>query len=94
MALDALPSGYSVVHYKGARWGITVQHLSGGRQTKLFGEDLGGNDYVSFNLYRTTSGKVLLKPCEMPAQKVVDFVLAAEADLDFHPADHSTISNT
>jgi hypothetical protein len=41
---------------------------------------LAGTDIVSFNLYRVTSDKTLLKPCEMSAEKVVAFVL------DFRPA--------
>ncbi len=41
-------------------------------------EELGGGDYVSLNLYRTSSG-ALLRPCEMPEEKVVRFVLGLTA---------------
>lgn len=85
-SLDAMPVGYSIFLYDGNRWGVTVEHLADGRQTKLYGEELGGKDHVSFNLYRPRSGKVLLKPCEMPDEKVVAFVLGARL------SDHSTIS--
>lgn len=37
-------------------------------------EELGGDDYISLNLYLPRSG-ALLRPCEMPEQKVIDFVL-------------------
>ncbi|EDZ45821.1 conserved hypothetical protein [Rhodobacterales bacterium Y4I] len=37
--------------------------------------ELGGGDYISLNLYRLASG-ARLKPCEMPADKVIRFVLA------------------
>jgi len=73
-ALKALPTGYCRGVYNGAAYGIIIERLAGGRQIKLYGEELGGVDHVSFNLYLTSSGKTLLKPCEMPAEKVVAFV--------------------
>jgi len=76
--LESLPSGYFKAHYQGVPYGVTVERLAGGRQVKLYGEALGGSDHVSFNLYLPRSGKVLLKPCEMPAQKVIDFVLGVK----------------
>lgn len=77
-ALAALPGGYFKADYHGAPYGVTVERLSGGRQVKLYAEHLGGADHVSFNLYLPTSGKVLLKPCEMPAEKVIAFVEGIE----------------
>ena len=50
------------------------QAFAGGRAEKLVAEELGGADYVSLNLYRLGSG-ARLKPCEMPEEKVVRFVL-------------------
>jgi hypothetical protein len=41
----------------------------------LFARALAGGDVVSFNLYRLRSGEDSLRPCEMPAEKVVAFVL-------------------
>ena len=77
-ALAALPSGYFKADYHGAPYGVTLERLSGGRQIKLYAEHLGGADHVSFNLYLTTSGKTFLKPCEMPAEKVMRIVEGAE----------------
>ena len=54
--------------------------MSNGRSQKLEAEELGGNDYISFNLYRLASGETLLKPCEMPAEKVIAFVMDVVAD--------------
>lgn len=73
-ALEALPTGYFRGDYEGEPYGVTVERLAGGRQIKLYGEALGSSDHVSFNLYFPTSGKVLLKPCEMPDAKVIRFV--------------------
>jgi hypothetical protein len=47
--------------------------MAGGSSAKLVAEELGGRDYISLNLYRLRSG-ARLKPCEMPREKVVDFV--------------------
>ena len=73
--LERLPRGYSEGHYDGRRYGVTHLHEAGGQRVKLFAEELGGNDVVSFNLYRLADGSPRLKPCEMSAEKVVDFVL-------------------
>ncbi len=78
-ALERLPDGYWVGRYEGRRWGVTVERLAGGRQVKLYGEALGGAGHASFNLYLPSSGKVLLKPCEMPAERVVAFVEGVKA---------------
>ncbi|MEJ2467484.1 MAG: hypothetical protein P8Y65_03460 [Campylobacterales bacterium] len=47
-------------------------HL-GGKLIKLYAEELGGNDFVSLNYYETDAAP-LLKPCEMPEQKVIAFI--------------------
>ncbi|WP_299850428.1 hypothetical protein [uncultured Roseovarius sp.] len=73
-AFDALPLGSFTGEFNGRRYVVTRQDFSGGQSQKLVAEELGGNDYISLNLYRLASG-ARLKPCEMPARKVVDFVL-------------------
>ncbi|MEO0990191.1 MAG: hypothetical protein AAFX00_04480 [Pseudomonadota bacterium] len=77
---DSLPmGGYGGSAY-GKRWRITKAVMARGRSQKLEAEELGGPDYISFNLYRLAGGQALLKPCEMPAAKVVDFVMTVVAD--------------
>lgn len=56
------------------RYGVVRQSFAGGRAEKLVAKELGGADYVSLNLYRLAGG-VRLRPCEMPEEKVVRFVL-------------------
>ena len=68
-----IPLGYSEVWYKGKKYGLSRQDFNGGKSTKVFAEELGGKDFISFNFYLTSS-KDLLKPCEMPEAKVVDFI--------------------
>ena len=73
-ALGKLPAGYSRGEFADAPWGVTVDRSGDGKRIKLYGEALGAADHVSFNLY-VAGGQPRLKPCEMPAQKVIDFVL-------------------
>lgn len=79
-AFDAMPSGGYGGTYDGKRYRVIKSVLVSGRSQKLEAEELGGTDYISFNLYRLASGETLLKPCEMPAEKVIDFVLNVVID--------------
>lgn len=79
-AFDRLPEGGYGGTYDGKRYRITKTLMATGRSQKLEAEELGGSDYISFNLYRLTGGEILLKPCEMPEEKVLDFVLNVVAD--------------
>ena len=48
-------------------------HLKG-KLIKVYAEELGGRDFISLNYYPQTADG-LLKPCEMPDEKVIDFIL-------------------
>ena len=82
-ALDALPDGYAEGDAGGRRYGTTVTRSPDGRRQWLYAEELGGEDRISFNLYLLESAPAL-RPCEMPAEKVIAFVLAFRLD----PASH------
>lgn len=73
--MGALPEGYGEGLFEGRRYGVTVRRSADGRRQWLYGEELGGADRVSCNLYRLGPGRVRLKPCEMAEAKVVAFVL-------------------
>ena len=77
-AFDALPTGGYGGTFHGNRYRITKRQMSNGRSQKLEAEELGGPDHISFNLYRLASGQVLLKPCEMLEEEVVEFVLGVD----------------
>ena len=79
-AFAQLPEGYSEGAYEGRRFGMTVRRSEDGRRNSLFARELAGTDIVSFNLFRVTSDRTLLKPCEMSAEKVVAFVLEFRPD--------------
>ena len=59
---------------------MTVARSADGRRHSLYGEELGGADRISLNLYLLSDDRPVLKPCEMPEAKVVDFVLRYEPD--------------
>ena len=75
VALATIPTGYGEGYYSGRRYGTTVKRSDDGRRTSLFAEELAGTDKISFNLFKLGPGRLLLKPCEMPESKVIDFVL-------------------
>lgn len=76
--VDAFPEGWSEVAYAGRRYGLTKTTRTRGRSLSVYAEQLGGTDVVSANVYRTEAGDVL-KPCEMPAEVVLDFLAGASA---------------
>jgi hypothetical protein len=72
-----IPLGWSEVHYTGRRYGVTSSIAANGRKLAVYAEELGGRDVISANLYLTAGG-AQLKPCEMPAAKVIDFLSGLE----------------
>lgn len=71
--IDRIPTGYSEGHFREARYGISKTVFNEGRSCKIFAEELGGNDFISLNFYQTKK-EDLLKPCEMPQEKVLRFL--------------------
>lgn len=68
-----VPLGHSVVEYDGARWGVTRAEQVGGRSQRVYAEELGGSGVVSANLY-LVGDEPALRPCEMPVERVLDFL--------------------
>lgn len=75
--IRSIPEGYSEGLYQGAKYGISKQTFNNGKSFKIFARELGGSDFVSLNYYLTEKSE-LLKPCEMPEQKVVNFLKNVE----------------
>ena len=76
-AFHALPNGNYEAHFRGRRYGVTKTLRKGERQAWFWAEERGGTDKISFNLYFLKSG-ARLKPCEMPEDVVIDFVLSVK----------------
>ena len=70
---DRVPVGWSLVVYDGRRYAVTRSVHGDGRSESILAEALDGSDLVSANLYRL-DGEDALKPCEMPAEKVIAFL--------------------
>jgi hypothetical protein len=71
--VERVPPGWTEVAYAGVRWGLSRTDRAGGASTSLYAERLGGPGVVSANVWRTRDGEVL-RPCEMPASDVLDFL--------------------
>lgn len=68
-----IPEGFSFGLFRNKKYGISKQIYNEGKSFKIFGKDLEGNDYISLNYYCTQKQEIL-KPCEMPADKVIQFL--------------------
>lgn len=71
--IKTVPLGYSEVMYQNKKYGVTRTEFNNGKSQKLYAKELAGNDFISLNYY-ITSQHELLKPCEMPVQKVIQFL--------------------
>lgn len=71
--IQSLPIGYSNVLFNNKKYGVTRTDFNNGKSIKLYAQELGGKDFISLNYYITNQNK-LLKPCEMPEQKVIRFI--------------------
>lgn len=69
-----IPEGYSESLYQGEKFGVTRHTYNQGKSFKIFAHSLSGNNFISLNYYQLKA-KNLLKPCEMPASKVIDFLI-------------------
>ncbi|MCK0146405.1 peptide methionine sulfoxide reductase [Arenibacter sp. F26102] len=71
--IKAIPLGYSCVLFQNKKYGVTRSNFNKGKSIKVYAEELGGNDFISFNFYITDKTEQL-KPCEMPHAKVINFI--------------------
>ncbi len=72
--INSLSNGSTNVTYNNSKYLLTKETLQENKVIKIYAKELSGNDFISFNIYKTSTGNNL-KPCEMPAKKVVDFIL-------------------
>lgn len=71
--IKQLPEGYSEVLYNQQKYGVSKSTFNQGNSYKIYAEELGGTNFISLNYY-ITKNKELLKPCEMPSEKVIHFL--------------------
>lgn len=79
--IQKLSEGYSEGKYQNKKYGITKETFTSGKSFKVFAKELGGNDFISLNYY-CIGDEGLLKPCEMPEEKVIAFLKNVEFEKD------------
>ena len=71
--IKKIPEGYSEGFLNTTKYSITKNTFNDGTSFKIFGRELKGNNFISFNYY-ITSKKEFIKPCEMPEEKIIHFL--------------------
>jgi hypothetical protein len=71
--VDRVPEGWTLVSYQDRRYGLSRTTRANGKSISVLASELGGRDLVSANIYTTSAGHKL-RACEMPEQKVLDFL--------------------
>ncbi|WP_026753087.1 hypothetical protein [Sediminibacter sp. Hel_I_10] len=71
--IQKLPKGYSEVTFQHKTYGVTRTDFNAGKSIKMYAEELGGTNVISLNIYLTSKAR-LIKPCEMPMEKVIHFL--------------------
>jgi len=72
--IKSLTDGSFDVTFNQKRYLLSKETHLNKKLIKLYAQELGGNDFISLNYYPNIKGG-LLKPCEMPQEKVIDFIL-------------------
>jgi hypothetical protein len=76
--IRAIPEGWTRVQIAGQGWGITRITRAGGRTISFDAERLGGNERLGANVWNTSDG-TLLRPCEVPEERVMQVLRDAAA---------------
>lgn len=91
--VDQIPEGRSRVRVSGQTWGVTRTTRANGKVVTISAEHLGDARHLSANIWVTAQGAVL-KPCEVPAEAVVEFLQSAAPEFsrehDTSPAGAAT----
>lgn len=74
--LRAIPEGWTRAEVDGQTWGVTRATRAGGKVISINAERLGDIEQLGANVWITSDGPVL-RPCEVPAGKVLRFLRAA-----------------
>lgn len=74
----AIPEGWSRAQIAGQAWGVTRVTRAGGKVISIDAERLADAESVGANVW-FTGEDVVLRPCEVPEEKVMQFLRAAAA---------------
>jgi hypothetical protein len=78
--IRALPEGWTRVRMAGQDWGITRTTRAGGRVMSFDADRLDNTERFGANGWVTSEG-LFLRPCEVPAEKVMQLLRDAAATL-------------
>jgi peptide-methionine (S)-S-oxide reductase len=67
-----IESGSTKVMFQKKRYILSKEILQSGKVIKVYAEELGGNNFISFNMYKLKNGWEL-KPCKMLVEKSCKF---------------------
>ncbi|QGN33227.1 hypothetical protein [Microlunatus sp. Gsoil 973] len=87
--LTSIPEGWSRTEIDGRGWAITRTTHAQGKVITLSAERLGDAEQLSANVWLTSAGTVL-KPCEVPAERVIRFLRAAADSYSVGPSGTGT----
>lgn len=76
--LARVPEGWTRFEIAGRPWAVSRVPRGDGRTVTLEAEQLGGAEAFGANVWLTSSGPVL-RPCEVPAEKVLGLLRALPA---------------
>jgi peptide-methionine (S)-S-oxide reductase len=79
--ISAIPEGWTRVQLAGQSWGITRTTRAGGKTISFDADRLGDSEQFGANVWNTSGGSVL-RPCEVPEEKVMQFLRAAAATFE------------
>jgi peptide-methionine (S)-S-oxide reductase len=74
--LRTIPEGWTRAEVDGQAWGVTRVAHAGGKVISVNAERLGDTEQLGANVWITSEGPIL-RPCEVPAEKVLQFLRAA-----------------
>jgi hypothetical protein len=74
--IESIPEGWTRAQIAGHSWGVTRVTRVGGKVISLDAERLGDTEQLGANIWITSEG-ALLRPCEVSAEKVMQFLRAA-----------------
>lgn len=77
--IQAIPEGWTRVHIAGRSWGVTRTTRAGGKVISVDAERLGDTEQLGANVWITSEGATL-RPCEVPEEKVMQFLRSAATE--------------
>ena len=79
--IRAIPEGWTRVQIAGHGWAITRTTRAGGKTISFDAERLGDKEHLGANVWNTSEGAIL-RPCEVPEEKVMQVLRDAAASLN------------